>query len=244
MVRIEATGPILAEHAVGLEHQSRDGPGVRGGTEEHEVLLGEPFQHWMSMLDRGSWEVAGKLLQYHPQRQKYHILLGICLAHIAWKCRYEGNTSAVVPLRGVLMLSHLDQHGHRPGKAPAVAVEHGQGPQVAREMRHGPGGGIADGVQVSAPVVRDHPLGIARGAAGVAHGNRIPLVARAFERHYGGALHELVGPGGERALHPAHRLGDGLWCGGIAQPPARHGEALGEAIHGDRPLAHAGQRAE
>ena len=92
---------------------------VSTGTSESYVRfrfhLGEPFQHWMSMLDRGSWEVAGKLLQYHPQRQKYHILLGICIAHIAWKCRYEGNTAAVVPLREVLMLSHLDQHGHRPG---------------------------------------------------------------------------------------------------------------------------------
>ena len=92
---------------------------VSTGTSESYVRfrfhLGEPFQHWMSMLDRGSWEVAGKLLQYHPQRQKYHILLGICIAHIAWKSRYEGNTAAVVPLREVLMLSHLDQHGHRPG---------------------------------------------------------------------------------------------------------------------------------
>ena len=92
---------------------------VSTGTSESYVRfrfhLGEPFQHWMSMLDRGSWEVAGRLLQYHPQRQKYHILLGICIAHIAWKSRYEGNTAAVVPLREVLMLSHLDQHGHRPG---------------------------------------------------------------------------------------------------------------------------------
>jgi len=92
---------------------------VSTGTSESYVRfrfhLGEPFQHWMSMLNRGSWEVAGKLLQYHPQRHKYHILLGICLAHIAWKSRYEGNTTAVVPLREVLMLSHLDQHGHRPG---------------------------------------------------------------------------------------------------------------------------------
>ncbi|MFM7187173.1 MAG: hypothetical protein ACKO14_05100 [Armatimonadota bacterium] len=77
--------------------------------------LGEPFQHWMSMLDHGSWDVAGKLLQYHPQRHKYHILLGICLTNLAWKSRYEGRTAAVVSLSEILMLSHLDQHGHRPG---------------------------------------------------------------------------------------------------------------------------------
>jgi hypothetical protein len=92
---------------------------VAPGTSESYVRfrfhLGEPFQHWMSMLDHGSVDVAGKLLQYHPQRQKYHILIGICLAHIAWKCRYEGHTGTVVPLREVLMLSHLNQHGHRPG---------------------------------------------------------------------------------------------------------------------------------
>jgi len=92
---------------------------VSPGTSESYVRfrfhLGEPFGHWMSMLDRGSWEVAGKLLQYHPQRQKYHILLGICLANLAWKSRYEGHTAAVVPLRELLMLSHLHQHGHRPG---------------------------------------------------------------------------------------------------------------------------------
>lgn len=92
---------------------------VSPGTSESYVRfrfhLGEPFGHWMSMLDRGSWEVAGKLLQYHPQRHKYHILLGICLANLAWKSRYEGHTAAVVPLRELLMLSHLHQHGHRPG---------------------------------------------------------------------------------------------------------------------------------
>jgi len=77
--------------------------------------LGEPFQHWMSMLDHGSWDVAGKLLQYHPQRHKYHILLGICLTNLAWKSRYEGRTAAVVSLSEILMLSHLNQHGYRPG---------------------------------------------------------------------------------------------------------------------------------
>ena len=67
------------------------------------------------MLDRESWEVAGKLLQYHPQRQKYLILLGICLANLAWKQRYEARSTAVVPLREILLVSNLNQHGHRPG---------------------------------------------------------------------------------------------------------------------------------
>ena len=46
------------------------------------------------------------------------------------------------------------EHGHRPGKAPAVAVEHRQRPQVLREMRHGPGRRVAHRVEVGAAVVR------------------------------------------------------------------------------------------
>ena len=71
-------------------------------------------------------------------------------------------------------------HGHRPRKAPAVAMKHGQGPQISGEVRHGPGGHIAHGVQVSAAVMRDNTFGVASGAAGVTDGNGIPLVLRTF----------------------------------------------------------------
>ena len=109
------SGTKLARFISVEQLETKVSPGTSESYVRFRFHLGEPFQHWMSMLDRGSWEVAGKLLQYHPQRQKYHILIGLSLAHIAWKCRYEGNTSVVVPLREVLMLSHLNQHGHRPG---------------------------------------------------------------------------------------------------------------------------------
>lgn len=95
--------------------ETKVSPGASESYVRFRFHLGEPFQHWMSTLDRGSWEVAGKLLQYHPQRQKYHILIGICLTNLAWQSRYESHTAAVVPLREILQVSHLHQHGHRPG---------------------------------------------------------------------------------------------------------------------------------
>lgn len=108
-------GTTLARFISVEQLETKVSPGTSESYIRFRFHLGEPFQHWMSMLDKGSWEVAGKLLQYHPQRQKYHILLGICIAHIAWKCRFEGHSSLVIPLREILMMSHLDRHGHRPG---------------------------------------------------------------------------------------------------------------------------------
>jgi len=112
----ESTDSTIFSRFISVEQlETKVSPGTSESYVRFRFHLGEPFAHWMSMLDHGSLDVAGKLLQYHPQRQKYHILIGICLAHIAWKSRYEGHTNMVVPLREVLMLSHLNQHGHRPG---------------------------------------------------------------------------------------------------------------------------------
>ena len=72
------------------------------------------------------------------------------------------------------------QHGHRPGKAPTIAMEHGQGPQISGKVRHGPSGHVAHGIEVGAAVMRDHAFGVARGTAGIAHSNGIPLVLWAF----------------------------------------------------------------
>src|SRR5690606_26348758 len=65
---------------------------------------------------------------------------------------------------------------HGPGEAPAIAVEHGQGPQVHAVLGHVPLQHVADGVDGRTAVVVDHTLGVAGGAAGVVEGNRIPLV--------------------------------------------------------------------
>ena len=73
---------------------------------------------------------------------------------------------------------HTAQHGDGPRKAPAVAVKHRQGPEVARKVGHVPSHRIADRVEVSAAVVGDHALGVAGGTRGVTHRNRVPLVMR------------------------------------------------------------------
>ncbi|MNZ12994.1 hypothetical protein D3C78_298780 [compost metagenome] len=68
------------------------------------------------------------------------------------------------------------QGGDGPGVAPAVAVEHRQGPQVHRVVAHGPGHLVAEGVEVGAAVVIDHALGVAGGAGGVVQRDRLPFV--------------------------------------------------------------------
>ena len=63
-----------------------------------------------------------------------------------------------------------------PGEAPAVAVEHGQRPEIDRPMRHRPSDAVTQRIQIGAPVVIDHALGVARGAGGVIDRDRVPLV--------------------------------------------------------------------
>ena len=70
------------------------------------------------------------------------------------------------------------EHRHRPRKTPAIAMEHRQGPQVTRKVRHGPSGRVAHRVQVGAAVVGDHALGVAGGARCVGNRNRVPFVRR------------------------------------------------------------------
>ncbi|MNG90191.1 hypothetical protein D3C79_490790 [compost metagenome] len=72
------------------------------------------------------------------------------------------------------------QRGDGPRVAPAVAVEHRQGPQVHRAMAHGPGHLVAQGVEVGATVVVDHAFGVASGARGVVERDRLPLVVWPF----------------------------------------------------------------
>ena len=67
---------------------------------------------------------------------------------------------------------------HRPGEAPTVAVEHRQRPQVHAVPRHVPGEDVPHGVEVSAAVVHDDALRVARGARGVVQGDGLPLVGR------------------------------------------------------------------
>ena len=82
-----------------------------------------------------------------------------------------------------LLAEHLAQadmraahKADRPGKAPAVAVEHRQGPEVDRVRAHAPDLHVADRVQVGAAVVIDHALGVAGGAAGVVEADGLPFI--------------------------------------------------------------------
>ena len=74
---------------------------------------------------------------------------------------------------------------HRPGEAPAVAMEHRQRPQIDGVLRHPPGERVADRVQVGAAVVVDDALRVAGGARRVVERDRIPLVARQRPRIVG-----------------------------------------------------------
>ena len=59
---------------------------------------------------------------------------------------------------------HAGHHAERPGEAPAVAMEHGQGPEVDRMLRHAGGHDIAHGQEIGAAMVVDDALGVAGGS--------------------------------------------------------------------------------
>ena len=82
--------------------------------------------------------------------------------------------------------------GHRPRKAPAIAMKHRQRPQIGRMVRHGPGQRIAGCIQVGAPVVRDNAFRVACSARGIAQRNCIPFVCRQLP----GKLHIALGKKG------------------------------------------------
>ena len=77
------------------------------------------------------------------------------------------------------------QRRHGPREAPAVAVEHGQRPQIDRVRRHAAGQHVAGGVQVGAAMVIEHALGIAGGARGVVQAEVVPFVPRPFPGRVG-----------------------------------------------------------
>jgi hypothetical protein len=66
----------------------------------------------------------------------------------------------------------------RPREAPAVAVEHRQGPEIDASLAHAAGEHVADGEEISAAMVIDHALGVAGRARGVIERDRVPFVVR------------------------------------------------------------------
>ena len=70
------------------------------------------------------------------------------------------------------------QRGDRPGKAPAVAVKHRQGPEIDRVRRDRLRHQVSERVEIGAAVVIDDALRIARRTRGVVERDRVPLVLR------------------------------------------------------------------
>ncbi len=129
--------------------------------------------------------------------------------------------------------------GDSPGKAPAVAVEHGQRPEINRMMRHGPGQDVADGVEIRATMVIDDALGIARGARGVVERDGLPLVGGKVPVEVGIALGEelLVGHLAEAVAGSRGGIVDIDDQRPALQPGQRLGDAGREFAVGDQDLA-------
>ncbi|GJN05330.1 hypothetical protein PR202_ga22950 [Eleusine coracana subsp. coracana] len=79
-------------------------------------------------------------------------------------------------------------HGHPPGEAPPVGMEHGQRPQVRGPRRHGPVRQPVHGHEEHAAVALDHALGRRRRPRGVVQDHRVPLARRADPRELRVAL--------------------------------------------------------
>jgi hypothetical protein len=72
---------------------------------------------------------------------------------------------------------------HAPGKTPAIAVKHGEGPEIRRAAIEADFQRFAQGIEISAPVGVHDAFGIARGAAGVIDADRLIFIAhRLFDR--------------------------------------------------------------
>ena len=68
----------------------------------------------------------------------------------------------------------------RPREAPAVAMEHRQGPEIDRMQAHRPLRGVAVGRQRRAAMTVDHALRVARRARRVVERDGVPFVGRIF----------------------------------------------------------------
>ncbi len=69
------------------------------------------------------------------------------------------------------------RHTQRPGKAPAVAMEHRQRPQIDGMLLHGCRDHIAHRQQIGPAMMEHHALRIAGGARRVVQRNRVPFIA-------------------------------------------------------------------
>ena len=69
---------------------------------------------------------------------------------------------------------------HSPGEAPTIRVEHGQGPQVHRLLRHTPIDQRINGDDEDSPVAVDHALWRRRRSRCVIENHWVPLTLRSY----------------------------------------------------------------
>lgn len=71
--------------------------------------LNEQFHEWLCGTEQPQFtKVSGRLLQYHPVRQKYHILLGFCLAYYSRVNQNHNHSRLNINLVSLLKLAALD----------------------------------------------------------------------------------------------------------------------------------------
>src|ERR1700731_4138308 len=92
---------------------------------------------------------------------------------------YSLTRDRLVDRRGVDAPQANMSAGHRrdrPRKAPAVAVEHWQGPEIDRVVPHAPDENVAERIQIGAAVMIHDPLRITGRTRSVVESNRFPLI--------------------------------------------------------------------
>ena len=97
----------------------------------------------------------------------------------------------------------------RPGKAPAVAVEHRQRPQIDRVLAHARGKRVGVTHQCRAAMMIDDALGVPGRAAGVVEGERVPFIVGHGPGEVGVALRDeifVVERAEPRPLDPAFEV--------------------------------------
>ena len=199
-LRVDHGHPVLEQvaHALppvapgaGLDVQLRPG-GVLGAHRGGPVRLGQPVD--VGEVDPepfGALEGAGRRRRGRDHRVELVVERRAQLGRGVEEQVVDDGRAAVVR-HAVLRDQPVDRrrvHGaeadvrpgvrrHRPGEAPAVAVEHRQRPQVDAVPRHVPGDDVADRGEVGAAVVDDDALRVARRARGVVERDGLPLVGR------------------------------------------------------------------
>ena len=123
--------------------------------------LGREVHAWL-LDSRRSTPVSSKLLSYHPQRQKYQILLGFCLACLNAEPR---ETKIQIPLPSLLRLAGIDLPTSR--TAAFLTTLEDAFADLARD-------GVVPGVKVIKPVGWHESLA-SRRATDVLQGTRIEI---------------------------------------------------------------------